>query len=349
MLKNKIVFIIIIALTSNLFASAKSDYKKGLKYLKKGQYSNATQQFNKILYSSSDSNYKLKAKLGLIECNTNYLDTLALLHQFLKENPNYEDKANVHYKLGHLYYLHNNLESATRQLSIITNQYKDTKVYFGALYWLGNCLMQNKEFNSAQNVFKIIINHKKYNSYQPLASLRIADIYFYQKKFYSAITNYKQTLKNYRTPSVKIESYFFLAQSYEMIKNFPQAKFYYSQTIKKDKNSLFADMSRERIQYLNKKHPNLLKKNKRKLKKTKPSTKPFYYVQVGSFENLSSANNLRLFLKKEKFPAFFKKVKLPKKYIYKIWVGPYKTYEKSSKIKSQIISAYKLEAFIIQE
>ena len=334
-------------LTSHLFASAKSDYKKGLKYLKKGENSRAIQKFNKIIYSNSK--YKLKAKLGLIECNTNYLDTLALLHQFLKEYPNYEDKADVHYKLGHLYYLHNNLKSATKQFSIITNQDKDKKVYFGALYWLGNSFIQNKKFNSAQKIFKIIIHHKKYNTYQPLASLRIADIYFYQKKFYSAITNYKQTLKNYRTPSIKLECYFFLAQSYEMIQDFSKAKSYYAQTIKNNKNSLFADISREKIQYLNKKHPMLLKKNKRKLKKPKPSTKPFYYVQVGSFEHLSSANNLRLFLKKAKFPAFFKKIKLPKKYIYKIWVGPYKTYEKSSKIKSQIISAYKLEAFIIQE
>ena len=337
------------ALTLNLFASAKSDYQKGLKYLKKGKNSSAIQQFNKIIYSYSDSKYELKAKLGLIECNTNYLDTLALPHQFLKEYPNYKNKADIHYKLGHLYYLHNNLESANKQFSIITNQYKDKKIYFGALYWLGNSFIQNKEFNSAQNIFKIIINHKRYNTYQPLASLRIADIYFYQKKFYSAITNYKQTLKNYRTTSVKLECYFFLAQSYEMIQNFPQAKVYYSRTIKKDKNSFFADISREKIQSLNKKHPKLLKKNKRKIKKSQPSTKPFFYVQVGSFENLSSANNIRLFLKKQKFPAFFKKTKLPKKYIYKVWVGPYKTHEKSSKIKSQIMSAYKLDAFIVQE
>jgi TolA-binding protein len=296
----------------------------------------------------------VKAELRLIETNRDYFDTLARYRVFLKDHPGYAENDAVHYRLGQLYYVHNNFSESLAEFGAVISNYASSPKRPAALYWAGNIRFSRAETVEAALLFRQVAASGD-RAYAGPAAVRLGDISFEKKQYWSAITNYKSALKSASDPEVRLEAGFYLAECYFSVQKNAEAVKLYRETARNNPGTEFARLADERLAFIYMKSPWLKKdapeKKPVEARRTpvKPGKTKYFYVQAGSFTDLRLANNLRLELKRYGFPSGFKRVGEGDHYLYKVRAGPYADQAAADQAGSEIAQKLKLEAFTVQE
>ncbi|GEM_PF-5333499 len=349
-MKKSVFFIFILSSFFSLHAQETVLFSNVMRALNSGNFPVADSSLEILKTKHPKSRYIVDASLAIIDRNSDYFDSLVMLKNLLSSYPDYPEPDRIQYKLASLYYLHNNYTEAMKAFLTIGSNFVKSKFRPASYYWAGNIAFFRKEYAKAEYFFWETLKSKFHDSYQPMAALRLGDLSFEQKKYYSAITNYKRAVKDYVDSDVRLEACFYLAESYAHVRNYSEAERYYGIVIKEFPDSELAKFSIPRLKNVSKKKNPALQKDVRQTgyvpNKTSQSS---YCVTVGSYDDARSANNLRLALKKDGFPVFYKVEKVKRKYVYMVRIGRYSDEDEAENVLSMIKEKYKIETAVVEE
>lgn len=347
---SKWAFCLCLLLTGTLMAQEQQAYSNVIKKIRANDLKGAESALDFLRGKYPKSRFVVDASLALLERNSDYFDSLVKLKKLLVDFPDYPEPDLVLYRLSTLYYLHNNYSEAMKGFLSLGTNYPKSAYRAASYYWAGNIAFFRKEYPQSEYLFWESIKSKKYDAFQPLSALRLGDLAFEQGRYYSAITNYKRAIKDYVDRDVQLEGSFWLAESYAKVKNYKESEKYYLFVAREFPDSELGKQASKKVKDVSKKKNPVLQKNEGK-KKT-PETKSIglaYFVQVASFTDARSANNLRLALKKDGWPVLYKVEKLKKGYLYNVRLGKYLVREEAETAAKQVKERYKMEIKIIED
>ena len=111
------------ALPPVLADEAQSLYKKIISSLDQDKSADAAAAYGQLRKNCPASPLLVQAELRLIETNKDYFNTLARYRAFLKDYPDFNGQDGIYYRLGQLYYIHNNFTEALTAFGTIISNY----------------------------------------------------------------------------------------------------------------------------------------------------------------------------------------------------------------------------------
>ena len=170
------------------------------------------------------------------------------------------------------------------------------------------------EYLNARKVFRDVLEIKG-EEYREDAYIGIADSYFYEKRYESAIKSYSSVLNIYprteRIPSI----YYNMGLSYKALKNYDKAN-YYLQKVKKDYGKSF---EADKAAYI---------PTKKKV--------TYYVVQVGAFSSLSNAKKLARKLRRKKYDYYIQKITKDGNVLYRVRCGKFSNKSYAMRLKRRL-------------
>jgi TolA-binding protein len=344
------LFCLLLVFSGTLVAQEQQMYSNVIRKIRANDLSGAESALEKLRTKYPKSRFVVDSSLALIERNSDYFDSLVRLKKLLSDFPEYPEQDLLLYRLSTLYYLHNNYSEAMKGFLSLGTNYPNSAYRAASYYWAGNIAFFRKEYPRAEYYYWESIKSKRYDSFQPLSALRLGDLAFEQGRYYSAITNYKRAIKEYVDRDVHLEGSYWLAESYAKVRNYKESEKYYAFVAREFPDSELGKRAANKLtEVAKKKYPFLQKNEEKRDVAGEMKAGLSYYVQVASFHDARSANNLRLALKKDGWPVLYKVEGIKKGYVYNIRLGKYPDREEAETVAKQVRERYKMETRIIED
>jgi tetratricopeptide (TPR) repeat protein len=182
-----------------------------------------------------------------------------------------------------------------------------------ASYLVGICYLKLGNGKRAKEYFNRGLNDKA-DTITLDCLVGIADAYYVETQYESAIKRYDYILNKYRKIPDEANITYKLAQCYYRLGQWSKAKSYFKNTRNKYPESFEAEISRE-----------ILDKNY------------FYYtVQVGSFGNKANADKLLVRLKRKRYPAYLDATKDEFNTFYRVRVGRFSEINEAKRYEDRL-------------
>lgn len=335
-------------LTAQTYLETK-EFNRIVELYQKKNYKEALKGF-KIYLEKYPSSYYLPDVyyyIGILE--EDYYSSILAFRNLLVKFPEYKKTDEVLYRLGKLYFLHNNYTEAIRVFELLHKDYPKSDFIYGSNYWLGITHLIKGNTEIAIKYFDKVIKYDKKDKFYIMAMLGKGNAYYERQEYNKAIDIYKEALeldeKNY-FPNI----YLGLANSYMKEKDYDKAYYYYKKILKEFAGSPEYELALEKIEYIennrtifdNIKIDKLFPDKKREADKEK-----YWSVQLASVKNKRYANNLRIKLKVQGYDSFMKSIETDKGKFYRTLVGKFKNKPDAEKLQKELNHKFKLKGIVV--
>ena len=202
-------------------------------------------------------------------------------------------------------------------------------------YMLGQSYLMMGDFKKARDSYtKITVKYSK-TDWLPLGYIGIGDTYYHEKKYDSAIGNYKKAMSSKYMAMHGSTVYYKLAKAYRGKNYITKAKAY--EDIIRDK---YSDSLESRISLLNK------GRNSSSKSTSYSASSKKYAVQVAYSTRADFAQDCSNKYKKKGYDAYVEVALSKGKQRYKILIGRYTSKEAAEFLMKKIRTKEKVEAFI---
>ncbi len=333
----------------------KKEFNRILKLYNEKKYKEAFKGF-KSFYSRFPSSYYLPDiyyYLGLLD--EDYYTSILIFKELILKFPEYKRVDEVLYRMGKLYFFHNNYSEAIRSFQKLIKEYKKSNYVYGSKYWIGVCQLILGKYNEAISFFKQVLVYKKYDRFYYRALMGLANSYFESKKYWSSIKLLKDSLKKRVPENYKPSIYLGIAKSYLKVKKYSKAYYYYKLIIKKYSGNPEYEIALKEIKFIKSKNliiDKIIAENPL-LKKDFPSKNKkksnFYTIQISSVKDKRIANDWRIKLKAQGYDTFMESVKINGTKFYRTYVGKFKNKKEAFKIARKIKIKFKIDYIVVKK
>ena len=201
--------------------SADTAFKEGNEKLKKGNYEEAREAFQKLQQEDLNKSYDIVTRLRIADSyyeEGRYDEAITEYQQFLNMHPTNKLASYAQYQVAMSYF---------KQITTIDRNarfFKDALAGFEALI---DNYPKSPYLDESKERIRILTNKAaEYEFY-------VANFYFKKGSYNAAINRLEGILTNMPRSSVEADTLYHLAMSYENLKNTEKAKYYYSLLIEK--------------------------------------------------------------------------------------------------------------------
>ncbi len=352
--KNNIVFLILLLIfTYNLNSQTyleKKEFSKIMKLYNAGKYKEAYKGF-KSFYSKFPSSYYLPDLYYYIgKLEEDYYTAILIFKELVMKFPDYPKADEVMYRMGKLYFFHDNYTEAIRTFKNLIKTYRKSNYIYGSKYWIGLCYLLLGKLDDADEYFKKVIKYKKKERFYYLSVIGIANVLFEQNRHWDAIKFLKLEMKNIKNRNFIPTFYLSIANNYQKVKKYDKAYYYYKLIVKKYAGAPEYEIAYKQIKYM---------EDKKTIfntifdvpvnDKSRTNKGGFYTIQISSVRDKRIANDWRVKLKVQGYKTFMESVIVNKKKYYRTYVGKYKSRSTAEKIAARLKRKYKLNCIIVKK
>ncbi len=347
-----ILWALLLFLLADLYSQTyleKKEFNKIIKLYRQKKYKDALRGF-KIFKEKYPSSYYLPDiyyYIAILE--EDYYSSILAFKELLVKFPEYKKADEALYKLGKLYFLHNNYTEAIRIFEHLQDNYPKSDFIYGSNYWLGITHLIKRNYSTAIEYFNRVLNYNKKDRFYILALIGKANTYFEKR-------NYKKSIKFYKTAlKLKNKNYFpqiyvGIGNSYIKMKNYRKAYYYYKKILKEFKGTPEYEIALRKIKFMESNRTIFDKLNVKRIfpqkGEKKKKRRKYYTVQLSSVKNKRYANNLRIKLKVHGYNAFMRTVNTDKGKFYRTMVGKFKNKKEAINLRNEIKHKFKINGII---
>ena len=157
------------------------------------------------------------------------------------------------YILAERYFEQGKYEKSIQSLLNITGEYPQSGLASEALYFLGDIYhFKLKDYRKAIDDYQNLIQNFPQNKFVANAQFKIGECCRKLEKWPEAIEAYRKFIKDYNQYGYSDYAQFYIGQCYEKLRDWQKAKDAYSLITTNYPESIWTDVARNRIRYLNK-------------------------------------------------------------------------------------------------
>ncbi|MFB0527097.1 MAG: tetratricopeptide repeat protein [bacterium] len=172
--------------------------------------------------------------------------------ELVKNNLTYPHALND-YVLAEKYFERGKYEKSIQNLLDIIEKYPKSGLASEALYFLGDIYQfKLKDYDKAIDEYESLIQEFPQNRFVANAQFKIAECYRKLEKWQEAIKAYRKFIKDYTQYGYSDYAQFYIGQCYEKLEDWKKAKEAYSLISTNYPESIWTDVARNRIKYLDK-------------------------------------------------------------------------------------------------
>ncbi|MBN1899441.1 MAG: tetratricopeptide repeat protein [Spirochaetes bacterium] len=351
-IKNSIFILIIFFLTLDIARSQtyleKKEFNSILQLYQQKKYKKALGNLAKFKDKYPSSYYLPEVYYYMAILEEDYYSSILMFKELVVKFPDYGRVDEALYRLGKIYFLHNNYSQAIRTFELLFEKYPRSDFLYGSTYWLGIVYLVKGNFMEADDFFNRVIEYKKKDKFHVLALIGRGNVQFEKQKYKKSVDLYKEALelkqKNY-FPQI----YLGLGNANLKLKQYDKAHYYFKKIMKEFTGTPEYEIAWSKIEFLesNKTIFDQIK-SERVLPHKEKEKRTFYSVQVASVKNKRYANDLRIKLKVQGFESFMDDIETDKGKFYRTLVGKCKSKLKAQGIMDQINHKLKIKGIIIK-
>ncbi|MDW7987161.1 MAG: tetratricopeptide repeat protein, partial [candidate division WOR-3 bacterium] len=166
-----------------------------------------------------------------------YPSKIALLEEFIKENPNAYNVARVQYEIAESLYAQNLFAEALSAYKNVLNYPIQSELLLNVLWRQGNCYEQLENFDSAIVSYERLLNYNKNFPYYNLLLRNLAQLYERQGNYEKAIFYYQDLIRREPKTLEHEDGYLALAKIYQKFNRLLEAQTLLKQFIKEFSSS----------------------------------------------------------------------------------------------------------------
>ncbi len=347
---NKIIILLLFFTATELFSQTyleKKEFKKILKLYQQKKYREALKRFRGFLEKYPSSYYLPDVYFYIAVLEEDYYSSILTFKELFVKFPEYKRTDEALYRLGKLYFLHNNYTEAIRTFELLQSNYPKSDFIYGSNYWLGITHLIKGNHLTAIEYFNKVIDYNKKDRFYILALIGKANTYFDKKDYKKSIKIFKKALK-LKNKNYFPQIYLGLANSYMKLKNYHKAYYYYKKIMKEFKGTPEYEVAMNKIEFMESNRTIFDKINIKKIipERKEKKLREYYTVQLASVKNKRYANDLRIKLKVQGYNTFMQTVKTDRGIFYRTLVGKFKSKKSAQKLQKEIKHKFKINGII---
>jgi len=362
-------------------------FEQAQKYFKEKNYKEAKSILNQLVAKHPMEDYIPKARLLLANLQEDFAVSIAQFQSLAAEYTNQPEGEEAQKNLGARYYLADKYSDAAESYKDFIKDHPKSSSMPEVRYWFASSLLAMDQNKEAVEEYKKVFHDSPDSPWAPKSLMGMANAYFKMKNYSEALKQYLKVLDLYHFYDELNTVYFKLGQTYEAQQKPKEAHAAYQTLVSDYPKSLEVGEAKERLEVLEKQHPDLPRMVVAEKVEPTPTTtaltpvvsatspvidqakaeptpepevdstsvdnagtKPFH-VQVGVFSKKVYVDKARKGIKKAGYSSYVVEVKakdMPYP-LYKVRVGNFEDRVSAEKLARELTKKLKDHAIVVED